>query len=228
MGPQGKANSATSVMPLVKRIYFGRDALWQKHRLNVVQKMPSKYPVRTLEAMRLLTAISNNNDRMQCAKQLYSDLWTKNQSMTDVAYLTKIASMYNTNINVISDPMIKQKLLQNTKKAASKYKMFGVPSMVVRISKKKEYFFWGIDRFPFIDMLLREKAMTSSPKMTSLQNVIPNANDNIIEFYFDFASPWSFLGYMRLREFDNFARRIVLKPVLLGAMFATHKIQSPT
>ena len=32
---------------------------------------------------------------------------------------------------------------------------------------------------------------------------------------------------MRLREFDNFARRIVYKPVLLGAMFVAHGLQSP-
>ena len=68
-------------------------------------------------------------------------------------------------------------------------------------------------------MLLRDKCLSSSPKLRLLSNKIPNANNNEIEFYFDFASPWSFLAYMRLPELANFASSIIYKPVVLGAIF---------
>eukprot|EP01084_Bolivina_argentea_P186507 321479_1 len=227
--PQGKRNSATTVMSPVKRIYSGRDNLWQKMRCNVTQRMPPGYPVRTLEAQRLLTAIDNNNDRIKCAKELYSDLWVQNQSMTDIKYLSKVASKYNININVINDPMIKQKLTENTRNAANKYNMFGVPGVVIRFKKnpKQEHFFWGADRFPLVNMLLRDGALLSSPKMRLLSNTIPNAAQNEIEFWFDFASPWSFLGYMRMNELNNFAQKIIYKPVVLGAIFVAHGTKSP-
>lgn len=40
-----------------------------------------------------------------------------------------------------------------------------------------------------------------------------------MEFYFDFSSPWAFLGYMRLTELRGFVDRIIFKPILLGALF---------
>eukprot|EP01083_Nonionella_stella_P165860 552892_1 len=227
--PQGKQNSASSVMCPTKRIYFARDVLWQKHRLRIVQKLPSGYPVRTLSAQRLLTAIKDNNQRIRCAQQLFHDLWVEDQDVTDMNYLQQLASKYGSNIDVISTPSIKQQLLENTKTAANKYNMFGVPGMVVRLQKnpKKEYFFWGVDRLPFINMILRDGALSTSPKMRLFSLAVPDASKNVIEFWFDFASPWSFLGYMRLNEFNTFAHKIVFKPILLGAVFVAVGNESP-
>lgn len=219
--PQGKKNSATTVMSNVKRLYSSRDALWQRHRCNVQQKYPPGWPNRTLPVQRLLTAINNNKDRTECAQRLYHDLWVKNIDVTKEDYLSQIASEYNMDINIIKKQSIKDALTENTRRATKKYNAFGVPLVVVRLKgKKKEHVFWGIDRFPFVNMLLRDGSMTSSPKLLlSPTSYKPISHNNEIEFYFDFASPWSFLGYMRLSEFKPYADKIIFKPVVLGALF---------
>eukprot|EP01084_Bolivina_argentea_P186506 321478_1 len=227
--PQGKKKSATSIMIPQKRLYYARDALWQKDRFNIIQKFPSNYPVKTLKAQRLLTAITDNKFRIKCAKQLYHDLWVNNTDINNINYLKTLVSTYNIDINMINNASIKQQLFENTKNASNKYNMFGVPGFVVRINNKKEHFFWGVDRLPFVEMLLRDKGLYSSPNMrlSRLKTVIPNASGNKIEFWFDFASPWSFLGYMRLHEFDAYASKIIYKPVLLGGLMHAIGNKSP-
>ena len=221
---QGKQNSAMSVVPPVKRLYFSRDAQWQQHRFKITQKYPTGWPTRTLPVQRLLTAITDNQQRMECAQRLYHDLWVENVDITKRSYLQSLALEFGTDIKMIDDPDIKRKLTENTRNATRKYNMFGVPTMVVRVSKdlSREHVFFGVDRLPFLNMLLRDQSMTQTPKMLlewpSLSQ-FADSSSNSIEFFFDFASPFSFLGYMRLHEFKPFADRIILKPVVLGALF---------
>ena len=220
--PQGKKNSATTVMSPAKRLYNSRDALWQRNRCGVQQKYPPGWSTRTLPVQRLLTAMKDDNNRMKCAQKLYHDLWVDNIDITQTSYLTQIASQFGMDINIIQDPAIKAALTENTKNATERYNMFGVPTVIVRLrgANSKEHVFWGIDRFPLINMLLRDKAMLSSPKLLlSPSSYKPISKNNTIEFVFDFASPWSFLGYMRLNEFKPYADKIIFKPVVLGALF---------
>eukprot|EP01084_Bolivina_argentea_P113857 202827_1 len=167
--PQGKKNSATTVMIPAKRLYNSRDNVWQQNRLGVVQRYPTGWPNKTLYCQRLLTAMRNDEDRMKCAIRLYNDLWVKNKDVANREYLKQVASDYNIDINVIDDPLIKKALTDNTRNATKTYNMFGVPGIVVRI-KNKEHFLWGVDRFPFLNMLLRDKCLSSSPKMRLLSS----------------------------------------------------------
>lgn len=67
---------------------------------------------------------------------------------------------------------------------------------------------------------MRKRCLDTLPIDRILSNVCPISSSNSIEFWFDFASPWAFLGYRRLSELKNiYATNVILRPVLLGAIF---------
>ncbi len=61
--PQG-ANSASTVWSRPKRNWSSRDLLWQCNRYGIVLNKPKKFPVSTLDAMRVLTSLKNNRERV--------------------------------------------------------------------------------------------------------------------------------------------------------------------
>ncbi|KAJ4375786.1 hypothetical protein N0V83_001063 [Neocucurbitaria cava] len=105
-------------------------------------------------------------------------------------------------------------------------------------------FFWGQDRMHFVEATLLSLSSTTTsssisssttnswtavprlqslmPRCTSSKTIPPSSGKVKLEFWFDFSSPWAFLGYTQLsrlqRQFGP-SLQIELKPYLLGALF---------
>ena len=251
--PQGKSNSAATVMPPKKRIYFGRETVMQVDRYNVKLNAPPQYPISTLHCMRFLTWVAQQNTKdesllVELSHGLFHSFWVKNDRLDDLTVLSNVilallsrsknGSILNVKNerdirNIVEkDEKIKDSLYNNTKTASKTYNMFGVPAFVV--DKNPKQMFWGVDRIGFLRNFCKEKGKLLYPPtdlVTSIRNKMLNDNNhfyklrrerNQIEFFFDFASPWSFLGFCRLKEFEPYASKIVLRPLLLGAVFKAY------
>ena len=235
-----------------KKEYFGRETVMQVNRYNVTLNAPPKYPISTLHCMRFLTWVAQNTKDesllVELSHGLYHSFWVKNDRLDDLnvlcrvilALLSRIKNGSILNIksetdirNIVEkDQNIKDSLYNNTKTASETYNMFGVPTFIV--DKNPKQMFWGVDRIGFLRNFCKEKGKLLYPPtdlMPSIRDKMLNDNNhfyklrrerNKIDFFFDFASPWAFLAYNRLKEFEAYASEIVLRPVLLGAIFRTY------
>jgi 2-hydroxychromene-2-carboxylate isomerase len=110
---------------------------------------------------------------------------------------------------------------------------------------EKGRFFWGQDRMHFVEATLlgissSSSASSSDPwtrvpnlrsllprcihtnKLASFNNTTTTTPSVKLEFWFDFSSPWAFLGYTQLSRLQRTfgpGLEIVLKPFLLGILF---------
>jgi 2-hydroxychromene-2-carboxylate isomerase len=106
---------------------------------------------------------------------------------------------------------------------------FGVPGFwIPGANDGRGRFFWGQDRMHFVEAtLLAGREWRSVPTLQALMpHCVPARSSPLpvktrLEFWFDFSSPWAFLGYTQLarlqREFPGL--EVVLKPFLLGILF---------
>ena len=98
--------------------------------------------------------------------------------------------------------------------------------------QRKGRLYWGQDRMHFLEAVLladadgRNLSAISKP-LRSLEPrcrrpVIPEGQEVKVEFWYDFSSPWAFLGWTQLASMQRqFGKRlqIEMKPFLLGILF---------
>ncbi|KXJ85889.1 thioredoxin-like protein [Microdochium bolleyi] len=104
--------------------------------------------------------------------------------------------------------------------------------------RRRGRFFWGQDRMHFLHATLLQLSAAYSPPnkpLPSLQSLLPRCRPIKpltepvrLEFWYDFSSPWAYLGWSGLarlqRQFGN-NLEVVLRPLLLGVVF--REIGSP-
>jgi 2-hydroxychromene-2-carboxylate isomerase len=108
----------------------------------------------------------------------------------------------------------------------------GVPGFWIPEQKR---LYWGQDRMHFVEAAIQALNEGHNPFAISkisqpLQNLLPRAKragisegeEVKVEFWYDFSSPWAFLGWTQLarlqRQFGN-KLQIDMKPFLLGILF---------
>ena len=102
--------------------------------------------------------------------------------------------------------------------------------------RKKGRLYWGQDRMQFVEAVLlamnqgrsgmeigaiRTPLQSLMPRCTSASS-IPQGEEVKLEFWYDFSSPWAFLGWTQLARLQQqFGERlhIDMKPFLLGILF---------
>ena len=187
----------------------------------------------TLDQMIFLTSIHDQGNAtiIKCAKKLFHSIWIENNQNNNE--LNRIISDFKANGNYTQSL---QKLKENTRNAAKKCNIFATPSVIIN----KTQLFVGIDRLSnsmlqniytlktkrivsenifiyTVDAALNPSSL--SPPTLRIKDVLPKKLQNKLEFYFDFSSPWAYLGYCRLYELKGFVESITFKPILLGALF---------
>jgi len=184
-----------------------------------------------LDCMRVLTHIESNETRKKLAKAYYEAYFIKNEDISDVQVLSKyyqqVVGTKPTVEEIIKNENVKTRLREETDKAVTNG-LFGVPSFVINQNFKEEFYF-GMDRLPLIEVRLQTSLGRNvlRPPMNALfmssneewnTNSKLNSSKNKIELFFDFSSPWAFLGFLRLYELRGFGE-IVWRPVVLGGIF---------
>ncbi|KAJ1323403.1 DsbA family protein [Microdochium nivale] len=172
---------------------------------------------------------------LQVARNALSALPSLSQSQIDTLLVPSL----------FDSPVAKATLEDNTA-AAVAHGAPGVPGFWVPDAQwtgpdgehRKGRFFWGQDRMHFLHATLLQLSAVYSPPskpQPALQSLLPRCRpvrplvDKVrLEFWYDFSSPWAYLGWSglaRLRRQFGPNLDVVLRPLLLGVVF--REIGSP-
>ncbi len=188
------------------RVEWGRVDLARAASLaGVPLRMRADHPRRSVSAMRLCL-LAPEEVRPAVSLALFEAYWLEGRDISDVAVVADIARRFHLATEDIDGQ--KQALVEVTAEAAAAG-AFGVPTF--RIGDR---LFWGGDRLPLIEAAL------GRPVRRPGDGEPAAPSGRVIEFYHDFASPFSYLASTRV---EAVARRwgatVAWRPILLGALF---------
>lgn len=141
-------------MPEPKRAWMARDLhMWADH-LGVPFRFASRFPMRTITALRLALAAG---DRIApLSKDLFRALWVDDGDLNDEATLTAVLERHGFDpqhmFERTRDPAIKQQLIANGEQAVA-LGIFGAPTFIVS-ADDGDHLFWGVDRLMFVEKAL--------------------------------------------------------------------------
>jgi 2-hydroxychromene-2-carboxylate isomerase len=206
----GGATDPMETMPPPKAKLTVLDYHRQASLLGVPLRKPPEHPRRTVDAMRLLAA-APDAIVPPLAHALFRAYWVENRDVTDRAVLRAIAATHGLDADAIwGDPVRKERLRERTD-AALREGVFGVPTFVVG-----DELVWGVDRLPRVRARL---GLARGPEggVAPPSAARPGGR---IEWFHDFASPFSYLSTRAVRELaDRAGATLVDSPILLGALF---------
>lgn len=139
-------------IPAKKELTF-RDVMRQAKAQGLRFVGPPGHPFNPLTALRVATAIADQNERKRFVIALFEAIWEAGLNPHDPAAIAAVIERCDLNSATLLDaaatPAVKQALAENTERAIAAG-IFGVPSFVYQGE-----LFWGADR---IDSLLRRIA----------------------------------------------------------------------
>jgi len=190
------------------------DLVRNAQRLNVPLNWHPNHPVRSLLAMRMLIATPDDKKPV-LTHLLYKSYWVDNTYAPEKEFLLKVAKSVGVNLDesVFEDAKVKDQLSRNTNEAVER----GAPGVPFFFIDGQHY--WGQDRLHFV-----EKALGSKNPQQYRALIKPSHRKNLrkLTMYFDFSSPWSYIGSTQIDRIVKEAGPNVtleLVPILLGALF---------
>jgi 2-hydroxychromene-2-carboxylate isomerase len=214
-------------------------------RYKIKYNPPPQHPRKSVNALRLLYCVPDGEERRVLTEKLFAAYWVENLDVTNTSTLLEItkksgiASASNLNANSFANAQARKELEAATAEAIERG-AFGVPGFWlpsvewtdVNGEARAGRYFWGQDRMHFVEASLISLQSNSQwsgvPGVASLMpRCIPYSMAKLtervkLEFWYDFSSPWAFLGYTQLARLQRtFGKNleIVMKPFLLGILF---------
>jgi 2-hydroxychromene-2-carboxylate isomerase len=210
-----------------------------------VYNPPAQHPRKSVNALRLLYCIPDGEERQILTERLFSAYWAEGRDISNTKVLLQIAkesgiaSALSLQAANFANAQARKDLEVSTA-AAIERGAFGVPGFWIPDAiwtdmdgeTKTGRFFWGQDRMHFVETtLLALQSNRTWSDVHDLATLMPRCvpyNRNTLshkvklEFWYDFSSPWAFLGYTQLarlqRTFGS-NLEIGMKPFLLGILF---------
>jgi 2-hydroxychromene-2-carboxylate isomerase len=234
--PQGAAGSASDVFNTAKKAVSSKAIDRTLSRYKIPFNQPAKHPNKTTAALRLIYSLPNE-ERPALTKALFKAYWVDDQDVSNPAILKAIASQYAISEPQTDTPALRATLEDATLKAVARGAP-GVPSFWLpgetwtdNTGKPQQgRLYWGQDRMHFVEaVLMALNKGVSYHQVPNLGGLQPRclhsprpSKPTKLEFYYDFSSPWAFLGWTQLARMQREAGpmlEIELKPFLLGALF---------
>jgi 2-hydroxychromene-2-carboxylate isomerase len=184
----------------------------QAARAGVPLTMPKGHPIRTVEALRSLLVVGP--PFLPLAHEFFRAYWVDGIDLATREGVAEVLRRAGHDADMIlariDDPQIKAELRERTDEAIAAG-VFGVPTCVVETDAGPELY-WGVDRLERVEALIREPSGVGDPEPPALAQ-----QDRPIDLYFDYSSPFAYLGCTRAeRLLGDHAR---WHPMLLGAVF---------
>lgn len=205
-------------------------------RYKIPFKQPSKHPNKTTAALRLIYSLPNEA-RPALTKALFKAYWVDDQDVSNPTVLKDIARQCGVAAIQTDTPALRTALEDATLKSVARGAP-GVPSFYLPGEKWTDHLgetqqgrlYWGQDRMHFVEAVLialnRGVSYQQVPNLGGLQPRCLHSSRASkpmkLEFYYDFSSPWAFLGWTQLARMQREAGarlEVELKPFLLGALF---------
>ncbi|KAE9987501.1 hypothetical protein EG328_002486 [Venturia inaequalis] len=243
--PQGAAGSASDVFNPAKKKISSASFARTINRYQIPYNPSSTHLRKTTAALRLLHHVSNH-ERAALTHALYKAYWvdeadiTDHKVLLDIARKSGIASAGNLGEDVFRDEEDRKRLERATDDVIKRGSP-GVPAFWIedevwtdgKGQRRQGRLYWGQDRMLFVEAQLRALQLrVPLEKVPSISTLHPRCVWNVpqhlvnqgvkLEFWYDFSSPWAFLGWTQLESFKKTfgsALQIEMKPILLGALF---------
>ncbi|KAL2919297.1 hypothetical protein HK105_200940 [Polyrhizophydium stewartii] len=246
--PQGKDGSATQAMAAAKQRLHVQDLERTVARAGVRLSMHPSHPVRSVSAVRLIYLCATMADRVVLANALFRAYWVDNVDISDHAVLLRVAAASGARFRapaagaggdiaktvaaseltaqVFGDPALAQMLRDATQEAVDRGAP-GVPSFWVSRSmigasgvESGPALYHGQDRLHFVESALAGVSVAKRQLADVGSGLV--VHKRRLTFFWDFSSPWSYLGWIRVHKMskvwgDNVTIEHV--PVLVGALF---------
>lgn len=178
-------------------------------RWGVPLTFPAAHPRRTVEAMRLLTAVDHQPKRVELSRALFRAYWADGLDVSDRAVLAELARRVGVDPDLMDSQTARDGLFASTAEAAQ-LGAFGVPALAVG-----DRLWWGQDRLHFV-----EAALGGQPPRPGDRPIDPPAEPAEIDLFFDFSSPFAYLAATQIERIAAAHRaRVCWRPILLGALF---------
>jgi len=135
--------------PEPKRRYFDREMFRWARWWGVPFRFPTRFPMRTVTALRLLLAAGDQMPAL--AHRLFAALWVEDRDLADEATLAALCRDAGVDPGLVArtaEPAIKQALHDATS-AAREAGVFGAPTCVVH-DPSGPLLFWGQDRLELV------------------------------------------------------------------------------
>ncbi|KAH9887531.1 protein disulfide [Xylariomycetidae sp. FL2044] len=244
--PQGAEGSATDPFNPTKKAVFRAAFARTLRRLRVPVHQPAAHPRKTVDALRLLHSLPDNGARARASHALFKAYWVDDVDVADRAALLRVTrdalagmpddAQQRAVHGAFDDERARKDLEQATAEAIARGAP-GVPSFWIPAEtwgagtgegqEKRGRLYWGQDRLHLVQASLLRLGGALPP--VKLRDLLPRCRElkpldkpAQLEFWFDFSSPWAYLGWTRLEMLQRtFGEKleIELKPILLGALF---------
>jgi len=200
----GSPTQPMEAMNAAKLRLTALDAYRQAELAGLAIDYPASHPIRTVNAMRLLTAVSPDRQAALMAV-LYRAYWVEGRDVADLGVLSELAAPFGLDARAVAaDPQVRQGLFDATASAISAG-VFGVPTVAVDGT-----LFWGADRLHLVRQALglgRETAPMGQ-------------GGRRVTLFHDFSSPFSYLASTQVHRIaEECGAEVELVPFLLGALF---------
>ena len=181
-----------------------RDLMRQAETLDLyLNEDAVETPPNSVDAMRLIIGAPAER-RAALMRNLFQVVWVDGEDIGNRGVLAWIAEASQVDPALMDRPEIRKALDEATEEAAN-LGVFGVPTF-----RTPDRLWWGLDRLDFAERAAGRIAENAPPRRSGGQ----------IEFFHDFASPFSYLAATQIESFAAARGASLLwRPILLGGLF---------
>ncbi len=201
-----------------KARHNGEDMARWADAFGVPLTMPSGHPLRSVEALRA-TIASGCDPRV--IHGFFRAYWVEGRPPSDEATMRDVLSAAGHDAAAIlariGEAAIKDDLRARTDRAVA-LGVFGAPAWFVDGGP----LIWGQDRLPFVAEAagLPRASAPLDVLFRPLSRTEPNTAKHVLEIYWDFSSPFAYLGATQAKKVaERTGAELVWRPMLLGGVF---------
>lgn len=217
-------------LPPDKALGNARDMQRWAEARGVPLRVPPAHPMRTVLALRTWLALPEAH-RPAAMHAIFAAYWRDGADVTSADAIARALAAAGVPADAIEaagraadGDAVKDELRRRTEEAVARG-IFGAPSMVVVREGRAPMLLWGQDRLHFLEAVLAGWEPDAGPppiRPSSDPRPLPPplAAPPAVDFWFDYASPFAYLGATQIEAVAAAAGATLrFRPMLLGALF---------
>lgn len=217
----GAGDGPMATLPPAKRDHLARDLIRWADLDGIPFSQPAAHPMRTVRALRTLLGVPEAR-WPEAVHELYVTYWQRGEDLTSEAVIAAALARAGLGEDEIrrasagADSEARKAELHARTEEAVGLGIFGAPAFVVHTALGPQLV-WGQDRMEWVAALLDGWQPPAAPPPRAAP-LAPAPAPRALDFYFDTASPYSYLGLTQIERIAS-GHSLRLRPILLGGLF---------